>query len=188
MWENVRISLCRTDIPIYITPATLNHMQSVGARFILTPAAATGKLVAAIGVLHRVGRNGARTQLRDQIVVLRGLRCRQLEILILGLEVGQLALRQEVEDGAAVLVVRVDDVACGVLHGVARVARLRRKIVVDAADTLANIAAAACELRGNALRSKAALVALRDHAGINSGKTLRERVLHACKAGIDAIV
>ena len=92
-------------------------------------------------VTGNVGRRRARTQLRDQIVVLRGLRCRQLQILILGLEVGQLALRQEVEDGAAVLVVCVNDVARGVLHGVARVARLRRHVVAHLRDSCTVFAA-----------------------------------------------
>nr|DAP94789.1 MAG TPA: hypothetical protein [Caudoviricetes sp.] len=104
-------------------------------------AAASRKLVAAIGVLHRVGRNGRGTQLRDQIAVLRRLRRSQLEILVLGLEIGQLALRKEVEDGAAVLVVRVDNVACGVLHGVARVARLRRHVIAYLGDSCAVFAA-----------------------------------------------
>lgn len=104
-------------------------------------AAATGKLVAAIGVLHRVGRNGRGAQLRDQIAVLRRLACRQLQTLVLGLEVRELALRQEVEDGAAVLVVRVNDVARGVLHGVARVARLRRHVVAHLGDSCTVFAA-----------------------------------------------
>lgn len=97
-------------------------------------AAATGKLVAAIGVLHRVSRNGRGTQLRDQIAVLRRLRCRQLQALVLALEVSQFALRQEVEDRAAVAVGIVNDVAGRVLHGVARVARLRRHVVAHLRD------------------------------------------------------
>lgn len=104
-------------------------------------AAATGKLVAAIGVLHRVGRNGRGAQLRDQIAVLRRLTCRQLQALVLSLEVRELALRQEVEDRAAVLVVRVNNVACGVLHGVARVARLRRHVVAHLGDSRSVFAA-----------------------------------------------
>lgn len=104
-------------------------------------AAASGKLVAAIGVLHRVSRNGRGTQLRDQIAVLRRLRCRQLQALVLTLEVGQFALRQEVEDRAAVAVGVVDDVACGVLHGVARVARLRRHVVAHLGDSRSVFAA-----------------------------------------------
>ena len=109
--------------------------------------AATAAVTAACPrVTSNVGRRRARTQLRDQIVVLRGLRCRQLQILILGLEVGQLALRQEVEDGAAVLVVRVNDVARGVLHGVARVARLRRHVVAHLGDSCTVFAAAICGL------------------------------------------
>ena len=97
-------------------------------------AAATGKLVAAIGVLHRVGRNGRGAQLRNQIAVLRRLTCRQLQALVLGLKVRELALRQEVEDRAAVAVGVVDDVARGVLHGVARVTRLRCHVVAHALD------------------------------------------------------
>lgn len=109
-------------------------------------AAATGKLVAAIGVLHRVGRNGGGPQLRDQIAVLRRLACRQLQALVLGLKVRELALRQEVEDRAAVLVVRVNDVARGVLHGVARVARLRRHVIAHLRDSRAILAAAISSL------------------------------------------
>ena len=104
-------------------------------------AAAAAVTAARPRVTGNVGGRRARTQLRDQIVVLRGLRCRQFQILILGLEVGQLALRQEVEDGAAVLVVRVNDVARGVLHGVARVARLRRHVVAHLGDSRAILAA-----------------------------------------------
>ena len=47
----------------------------------------------------------------------------------------------EVEDGAAVLVVRVNNVACGVLHGVARVARLRRHVVAHLGDSRSVFAA-----------------------------------------------
>lgn len=104
-------------------------------------AAAAAVTAACPRVTGNVGRRRARTKLRDQIVVLRGLRCRQLQILILGLEVGQFALRQEVEDGAAVLVVRVNNVARGVLYGVARVARLRRHVVAHLGDSCTVFAA-----------------------------------------------
>lgn len=113
-------------------------------------AAATGKLVAAIGVLHRVGRNGRGTQLRDQIAVLRRLTCRQLQALVLSLKVGKLALRQEVKDCAAVGVGIVDDVAGRVLHSIARVTRLRRHVIAHLRDSRAVLAAA---IRGLHLHS-----------------------------------
>lgn len=121
------------------SPTKSYAMQlSAAAALIAAAAAVTATRPRVTG---NVGGRRARTQLRDQIVVLRGLRCRQFQILILGLEVGQLALRQEVEDGAAVLVVRVNDVARGVLHGVARVARLRRHVVAHLRDSCAVFAA-----------------------------------------------
>lgn len=97
-------------------------------------AAAAAVTAARPRVTGNVGGRRARTQLRDQIVVLRCLRCSQLQSLVLALEVSQFALRQEVEDGAAVLVGVVDDVARRVLHGVARVARLRRHVVAHLRD------------------------------------------------------
>ena len=109
-------------------------------------AAAAAVTAARPRVTSNVGRRRARTQLRDQIVVLRGLRCRQLQILILGLEVGQLALRQEVEDGAAVLVVRVNDVARSRVDRVARIARLRRHVIAHLRNSRAILAAAICGL------------------------------------------
>lgn len=121
------------------SPTKSYAMQLSAAAALIAAAAAV--TAARPRVTGNVGGRRARTQLRDQIVVLRGLRCRQFQILILGLEVGQLALRQEVEDGAAVLVVRVNDVARGVLHGVARVARLRRHVVAHLRDSCAVFAA-----------------------------------------------
>ena len=85
-------------------------------------AAATGKLIAAIGVLHRVGRNGRGPELRHQIAVLRRLRCGQLQALVLALEILQLALGQEIEDRTAVAVGIVDNVPGGVLHRVPGIA------------------------------------------------------------------
>lgn len=101
-------------------------------------ATATGTAAAVAATRPRVTGNvsggRARAKLRNEVVVLCSLRRSQLKILVFGLEVRQLALRKEVEDGAAVLVVRVDDVARRVLHGVARVARLRRHVVAHLRD------------------------------------------------------
>ena len=94
-------------------------------------ATATGELVAAIGVLHRVGRNGRWPELRHQIAVLRRLRCGQFQTLVLALEILQLALGQEIEDCTAVAVGIVDDVPrCG-LDGVAGVAALRSHVIPE---------------------------------------------------------
>lgn len=111
---------------------------SAAATLIATAAAVTA---ARPRVTGNVGRRRARTQLRDQIVVLRGLRCGQLQALILALEILQLALRQEVEDRAAVAVGVVDDVARRVLHSVARVTRLRRHVVAHALDAALGVTA-----------------------------------------------
>ena len=109
-------------------------------------AAATGTAAAVSATRPRVtgnvGGGRARTQLRDQIVVLRGLRRSQLEILVLGLEIGQLALREEVQDRSRILVVRVNDVAGCRVDRVASVALLRRHVVAHLRDSRAIFAAA----------------------------------------------
>lgn len=105
-------------------------------------AAATGKLVAAIRILHRVGRNGRGAQLRNQIAILSRLACRQLQTLVLGLEVRELALREEVEDCAAVAVGVVDDVAGRVLHRVPGIASLSSHVIPHALDAALGVAAA----------------------------------------------
>lgn len=104
-------------------------------------AAAAAVTAACPRVTGNVGGRRARTQLRDQIVVLRGLRCRQLQILILGLEVRQLALRQEVKDSAAILVLVVDDVTRSGVDRVAGIARLRRHVVPHLGDSRPVLAA-----------------------------------------------
>ena len=68
------------------------------------------------------------------------------------------------------------------------VAPLRSKVIIDAADAFFEVAATACHLGGKALRSKAAFVALRDHASVNTGKTLRKCVLNASKTSVDGVV
>ena len=105
-------------------------------------ATTSGKLVAAIGVLHRVGRNGRRTELGYQIAVLRRLRCGQLQALILALEILQLALGQEIEDCAAVAVGIVDDIPGGILYRVPGIASLSGHVIAHALDAALGVAAA----------------------------------------------
>ena len=89
-----------------------------------------------VGVGHLIGRHRGRRNTADKLVSLRVQRCgqvailvrlrgRQLQALVFRLEAGNLILRQEVQNGAAVGVGIVDNVTGTVLDGVARIASLR---------------------------------------------------------------
>ena len=108
-------------------------------------AAASGTTAAVAATCPRVtgnvSRGRARAKLRNEVVILCSLRRSQLEILVLGLEVGQLALREEVQDRSRILVVRVNDVAGCRVNRVASVARLRRHVVAHLGDSRSVFAA-----------------------------------------------
>ena len=105
--------------------------------------------VAAVRIRDNIGRAGARAKRGNKVIVLRRLRCCQLvaeELLVLlgDLRVlrRKLLCRQTLVDAAEAAVHRVDDVAGGVLHGVAGVARLRRHVIAHLGDCSAVFAAA----------------------------------------------
>lgn len=104
--------------------------------------------VAAVRICDHIGRARARAERGHKVVILRRLRSRQLrrkELLVLlgNLRVlcSQFLRRQSLVNAAEAAVHRVDDVARGVLHGVAGVACLRREVVVDILDCFTGIAA-----------------------------------------------
>ena len=98
-------------------------------------------LIAAVRILHHIGRSRAGPQLRYQIAVLCRLRGRQFEALVLGLQILHLAVHEEVKDCSAVAVCVVDNVACCVLHSVASIASLRRHIITHTLDAALGVAA-----------------------------------------------
>lgn len=106
----------------------------------LSAAGAAG-VAASPRVAGCIRRDGRRPQLGDQVVVLRRLRRRQTQLLICALQIAHLGVGQEVQNGAAVGVLILHDVAGGVLHGVPRVTRLRRHIIPHALDAALGVAA-----------------------------------------------
>lgn len=100
----------------------------------LSAAAASGVGAASPRIARLVTGDGGRPQLGDQIVVLRGLRGGQTQLLVGSLEVLQLALSKEVEDGSAIGVLVVDDVPGAGLDGAPGVASLGRHVVAYLGD------------------------------------------------------
>lgn len=101
----------------------------------LSAAAAAGITAACPRVAGSISRDGGRAQLGDQVVVLRGLRGLQAQLLICAFQIAHLALRQEVQDRAAVLVLVVNDVTRSGVDRVAGVAGLRRHVVPHLGDS-----------------------------------------------------
>ena len=77
---------------------------------------------------------------------MRSLRRGQTQLLICALQIAHLGVGQEVQDGAAIGVLVLHDVAGGVLHGVPRVTRLRRHVIAHLRDGGSVLAAAVCRL------------------------------------------
>lgn len=100
----------------------------------MSAAAAAGITAACPRVAGRVTGNGRGPQLRDQVVVLRSLRSGKAQLLIGAFQIAHLALRQEVKDSAAILVLVVDDVTRSGVDRVAGIASLRRHVVTHLGD------------------------------------------------------
>lgn len=161
-------------------------------------AAATGSTSTIAATRPRVAGNvsgrRARAKLRNKIVVLRRLRRRQTQLLICTLQIAHLGVGQEVQNGAAVGVLILHDVAGRVLHRVARVARLRGHVVAHALDAALGVAAAlgSLHLHGvELLHQRGLLVGAGQFSGletvvhvlVDTGKAVQQRGVR----GIEAI-
>lgn len=112
----------------------------------LSAAAAAGITSACPRVAGRVTGNGCGAQLGDQVVVLCSLRSGKAQLLICALQITHLALRQEVKDSAAILVLVIDNVTRSGVDRVAGIASLRRHVVPHLGDSCPVFATAICGL------------------------------------------
>lgn len=151
-----------------------------------------------VGVGHLIGRHrgrrdtadklvSLRVQRRGQVAILVRLRGRQFQALVFRLEAGNLILRQEVQNGAAVGVGIVDNVTGAVLDGVARITSLRCHIVVHAVNSALGIAAALSHLSAQAVKALLGLITQGTNGIVHAVEAVAHRVTDGGLAVLEAI-
>ena len=128
-----------------------------------------------------VSWGGARAQLGDQVVVLRSLRCGKAQFLIGAFQIAHLVLRQEVKDSAAILVLVVDDVSCGVLNGVSGITGLGGKIIIYSVNSSLYITATGCKLCAHVVKALLILIAKSTDSVVNSSEIVVQSIIECSK-------
>lgn len=120
---------------------------------------------------------GLRVQRCGQVAVLVGLRSRQLERLILGLQRIDLGLYHEVHQAAIVRVLVVDNITGRVLDRVAGVASLRRHVIAHALDRVLGLAAAVLQVVAELAQGLVHTVKALQHRNIGAVKAAGNRIV-----------
>lgn len=131
---------------------------------------------------------GLRVQRCGQVAVLVGLRSRQLERLILGLQRIDLGLYHEVHQAAIVRVLVVDDVTGRVLDRVAGVASLRRHVIAHALDRVLGLAAAVLQVVAELAQGLVHTVKALQHRNVGAVKAAGNRVVQRVGGIADALL
>ena len=143
------------------------------------------------GAADELGHGGVNS--RAKIGVLVGPGALELEVLVLGLEGGELVLHQKVHQRTVVAVCVVDDVSGGGLDQIAQVAGVGLILVGNAINRPLGLASAVADLMPDLVESALHVVAqIADALGdvvadgvygrIHARKALTQRVLYAGKA------
>lgn len=137
------------------------------------------------GVTRLVARDGNRTQLVQQVIILRGLTCGKLRsknLLVLLCNLGILrfdTLRSKrIKHRTRIGVLVLNDVPRAVLDSLARVAGLRSKVVIYALNRFAGFAAAICLLHLHCIQLLHKCRLLVCAADFRRHKALLHSVLH----------